>query len=365
MSKHALPRLLCILLLVSGAWTLPVAAEPLDGERAGRFAELALACVHKEFPNLIHHVMADADEVGRPRVLTPVFYGCFDWHSAVHGHWLLVRLARQFPDAQFAPRARASLAQNLTEPALLQEAAYMAHPDRTGFERPYGHAWLLQLVAELHEWDDPDAQRWRAWLRPLEAIAVRRLIDWIPKLHYPIRGGEHYQTAFAFGLILDYARSIGDQALASVLIEAGERFYADDRDCPLHYEPSGHDFLSGCLAQADYMRRLRDAPAYARWLDGFLPRIGEDGWLPVGQVTDRADGKLAHIDGLNISRAWMLEGIAAGLPIDDARRGALQASADEHARAGVAGVSDEHYAGSHWLASFAVYLLTRRGLPGD
>lgn len=350
-------------LLVALTWGLPVAAEPLDQDRAGRFAALALACVHKEFPNLIHHVMASADEVGAPKALTPVFYGCFDWHSAVHGHWLLARLARLYPDAEFAAPARAALARNLTEPALLHEAAYMAHPERAGFERPYGHAWLLQLVAELEEWPDDDARRWRQWLRPLESVAVRRLQDWIPKLHYPIRGGEHYQTAFAFGLILDYARLIGNRDLETLLADAGERFYAADRDCPLAYEPSGHDFLSPCLAEADLMRRLMKPVAFARWLDGFLPGLGEPGWLPIGQVTDRADGKLAHIDGLNISRAWMLEGIAAGLPVDDARREPLRTSAAEHAAAGVAGVSDEHYAGSHWLASFAVYLLTRRGLP--
>jgi hypothetical protein len=341
----------------------PSTAQPLDAERAGRFATLALACVHKEFPNLIHHVMANADEVGAPRTLTPVFYGCFDWHSAVHGHWLLARLARQFPEAKFAAQARAALAKNLTEPALLQEAAYMAHAQRAGFERPYGHAWLLQLVAELEQWDDADARRWRHWLRPLEAVAVRRLGDWLPKLHYPIRGGEHYQTAFAFGLILDYARQVGDAHLEGLLADAGRRFYAPDRSCPLAYEPSGHDFLSPCLAEADFMRRLLSPEDFAQWLSGFLPTIGRENWLPPGKVTDRADGKLAHIDGLNISRAWMLEGMAAGLPQGDTRREALLASAREHSAAGVAGVSDEHYAGSHWLASFAVYLLTGRGLP--
>lgn len=349
-----------LFMLLSGV--LPVTAEPLDGQRAGRFAELALACVHKEFPNLIHHVMAGAEEVGSPKALTPAFYGCFDWHSAVHGHWLLARLTRLYPEAGFAESARAALAKNLTEPALLHEAAYMAHPDRAGFERPYGHAWLLQLVAELDEWDDPDARRWRAWLQPLESVAVRRLGEWIPKLHYPIRGGEHYQTAFAFGLVLDYARRVGNRDLEALLADAGRRFYAGDRDCPLAYEPSGHDFLSPCLAQADFLRRLLAPDAFANWLDEFLPGIGQPGWLPVGQVTDRADGKLAHIDGLNLSRAWMLEGIAVSLPATDRRRQALLASAAEHSEAGVAGVSDEHYAGSHWLASFAVYLLTRRGL---
>lgn len=338
------------------------AQDDLDAEAAGRFAALALDCVDQEYPNLIHHVMTGDDDVGPPRELTPAFYGCFDWHSAVHGHWLLARLARLYPDADFAPAAREKLAANLTEHKLLAEAAYMAHPERTGFERPYGLAWLLQLIAELDQWDDEQAGQWREWLRPVEEIAVRRLVEWIPKLHYPIRVGEHDQTAFAFGLALDYALQVGDTELVGVIEKAGRDFYLEDRDCPLHYEPSGHDFLSPCLAEADFMRRLMTPDDFAAWLGKFLPRIGEDAWLPVAVVTDRADGKLSHIDGLNLSRAWMLEGMENGLPADDDRREPLRAAAQRHARAGLAGVSDEHYAGGHWLASFAVYLLTERGL---
>jgi len=194
-------------LIVSSLMTAPIAAstqvESLEADSAGRFAALALNCVDQEYPNLIHHVMTGDDEVGPPRQLTPAFYGCFDWHSAVHGHWLLVRLMRQFPDADFADKARDKLAANLSEDKLLAEAAYMAHPERDGFERPYGLAWLLQLVAELDQWNDEQAAQWREWLRPVESIAVRRLSEWIPKLHYPIRIGEHDQTAFAFGLALD------------------------------------------------------------------------------------------------------------------------------------------------------------------
>lgn len=361
MSRVIALALLAAFLMPAVAQSSPFPAS-LDEQSAGRFAALALDCVDQEYPNLIHHVMAGDDEVGPPRTLTPAFYGCFDWHSAVHGHWLLVRLTRLFPDAGFAGEARAKLAANLTEANLLAEAAYMAHPDRTGFERPYGLAWLLQLAAELDQWDDEQAARWRQWLRPVEEIAVRRLMEWIPKLHYPIRIGEHDQTAFAFGLAIDYSRQVGDGRFESLLVDAADRFHADDRDCPLHYEPSGHDFLSPCLAEADLMRRVMPPRAYADWLSGFLPDIGRDDWLPVAVVSDRADGKLSHIDGLNLSRAWMLEGMTAGLPDSDPRRGALEDRASEHARAGLAGVSDEHYAGGHWLASFAVYLLTRRGL---
>ncbi|MCX7557672.1 DUF2891 domain-containing protein [Xanthomonadaceae bacterium JHOS43] len=354
--------LACVVLMMLLVWQASTGARSLDEPRASRFAALALACVDKEFPNIVHHVMAGAEDVDRPSRLTPAFYGCFDWHSAVHGHWLLVRLARLHPEAPFAEEARTALARTLTQARLLQEAAYMAHPERAGFERPYGHAWLLQLVAELEQWDDAQARQWREWLRPLEQVTVQRLSDWLPKLRYPIRGGEHYQTAFAFGLIHDYAVQVGDHVLRERLVDAGRRFYERDRDCPLAYEPSGHDFLSPCLAEADFMRRILPPDDFARWLTDFLPTLETPDWLPIGQVSDRADGKLAHIDGLNISRAWMLEGIAAGLPDDDARRFALQATATAHGDAGVAGVSDTHYAGSHWLASFAVYWLSQRGM---
>lgn len=336
--------------------------ERMNKQTAERFARLALDCVEREYPNLIHHVMTGDDDAAPPRELTPSFYGCYDWHSAVHGHWLLARLARHYPETGFGRAAVEALGRNLTRDKLLAEAAYVAHPERTGFERPYGLAWLLQLVAELDEWalsDDPGAApagQWRERLRPLESLAVERLSGWIPKLAYPIRIGEHDQTAFAFGLAWDYAEQVGDAEFRQLLAEAGRRFYADDRNCPLHYEPSGHDFLSPCLAEADFMRRILSGDRFGEWLGEFLPNIGERGWLPVARVTDRSDGKLAHIDGLNLSRAWMLEGIAAALSDNDPRRDALLAAARQHADAGLAGVSDAHYEGGHWLASFAVYL---------
>ncbi len=364
-----LRKLVQVSLLLLTAWlmTSQTMAETmvtrLDESTASHFAALALACVDREYPNQIRHVMTSDDDAGTPRQLTPSFYGCFDWHSAAHGHWLLVRLTRLFPDAGFAADAREKLAANLTRDKLLAEAAYMAHPERAGFQRPYGLAWLLQLVAELDEWEDDQARQWRDWLRPAEAIAVSRLHDWIPLLHYPIREGEHSQTAFAFGLVHDYARRINDEPTLALLADAAERFYQNDRNCPLNYEPSGHDFLSPCLAEADFMRRVLDPESFAAWLDGFLPQIGEDGWLPVAVVTDREDGKLAHIDGLNLSRAWMLNGMAHGLPPADVRQEALLSAARAHAEAGLEGVTDEFYAGSHWLASFATYLTSGRGIP--
>jgi hypothetical protein len=330
-----------------------------------RFAALALACVHQEYPNKIGHVMSSDEDVAPPRELTPAFYGCFDWHSSVHGHWLLVRLAKLYPDAEFVAAARTALGRNLGAERLAAEAAYLAGEGRESFERPYGLAWLLCLAEELRSWDDEQARSWAANLAPLEAEAANRIRSWLPKLYYPIRTGEHSQTAFAFGLILDWARAVGDEEMEALVKGKALGFHLEDVSCPLGYEPSGQDFLSPCIAEADLMRRILPPRQFAVWLDGFLPQIPTDGgasWLPVGVVTDRADGKLAHLDGLNLSRAWMLEGILAGLPGDDPRRAALQAAADTHRAAGLAAVTGEHYAGGHWLGSFATYLVTRKGI---
>jgi len=337
-----------------------------DINAAERFANLALACVHKEYPNkLSHNLNSDAD-VAPPRKLTPAFYGCYDWHSSVHGHWLLVRLVRTFPNAGFAPSAREALRQSLTADNIAQEAIYLRAEGRASFERPYGLAWLLQLVAELREWDDPEARDLAANLHPLEEAALGRLEDWLPKLSYPVRIGEHSQTAFALGLMLDYARTPGDTKFADLLASKARQFYLGDKDCPLGYEPSGEDFLSPCLGEADVMRRVLPSGEFARWLGTFLQQISparKGAWLEPVVSTDPSDPKLAHLDGLNLSRAWMLEGIAAGLPKSDKRLPMIMAAAKEHRRAGLAAVTGKHYEGGHWLGSFAVYLVTRRGIP--
>jgi len=339
-------------------------AETLPVETAARLADLALECVHKEYPSKIAHVMDSDADAQSPRKMTPAFYGCYDWHSAVHGHWLLARLSRLHPEAPFALRAREALATSLTAGNLATEAAYLGRKGRETFERPYGLAWLLALARELHEWDDPQAHVWVAALEPLERAAVARLADWLPKLAYPIREGEHNQTAFAFGLILDWARGTGDRAVEDLLVSRTQALYAADRDCPIGYEPSGQDFLSPCLAEADLMRRVLAPAPFAVWLKAFLPRIPRNGspdWLAVGVVTDRTDGKLVHLDGLNLSRAWMLEGIASGLPSDDRRIPALRAAAARHRSTGLAAITGATYAGGHWLGTFATYLVTARG----
>jgi hypothetical protein len=343
------------------------AAQPkVDTAAAGRFAALALTCVHKEYPNKIAHVLAGDADVAPPRQLTPAFFGCFDWHSAVHGHWLLARLARRYPEAPFAGEARAALARSLTKENLDAEVRYLTGPGRASFERPYGLAWLLQLGAELREWDSQEARGWSEALAPLERAAAERLSTWLPKLSRPVRVGEHSQTAFALGLVLDWARGAGEREMEALVASRARDFYLADRDCPIGYEPSGEDFLSPCLAEADLVRRILDAQAFASWLAGFLPALPRDGgaaWLTPGVVTDPTDGKLAHLDGLNLSRAWMLEGIAMGLPQGDARRASLLAVAGVHRDSGLSSVTGEHYEGGHWLGTFAVYLVTHRGLP--
>ena len=335
-----------------------------DAKTAERFAKLALACVGKEYPNKISHVLNSDTDVAPPHKLTPAFYGCYDWHSSVHGHWLLVRLLRTFPDAPFAAAARDALAKSLTAENLKREAAYIRGEGRASFERPYGLAWLLQLCAELREWDDEQAREMSANLRPLEDAAVERLKNWLPKLSHPVRIGEHDQTAFGLGLILDYARSTNNDSLAKLATESARKFFLNDKNCPLNYEPSGEDFLSPCLGEADVMRRVLSQDEFAKWLEEFLPQIptsASANWLQPVVSPDPSDPKLAHLDGLNLSRAWMLEGIVSALPADDARRPALSAAADAHRRAGLAAVTGAHYEGGHWLGSFAVYLTTRRG----
>jgi len=228
---------------------------PFDAKAAERFANLALACVHKQYPNKISHTLNSDADVAPPRKLTPAFYGCYDWHSSVHGHWLLARLVRQFPDAPFSKPARDALRKSLTAENLKKDAAYIRGEGRASFERPYGLAWLLQLCAELREWDDLQAREMLANLRPLEEAALDRIKSWLPKLSHPVRIGEHNQTAFALGLMLDYAHGKGDEAFAKLISDSARKFFMADKGCPLDYEPSGEDFLSPCLGEADEIGR--------------------------------------------------------------------------------------------------------------
>lgn len=359
-------RLTITLVLLASLLAAPARAEvPLDPATAERMANLALACVHREYPNKIAHVMNSDADVQPPRKLTPSFYGCFDWHSAVHGHWLLARLARLYPDAPYAAKARAALAKSLTAKNLEVETRYMNGAGRASFERPYGLAWLLQLASELRTWNSAEGREWSKNIQPLEKATADRLKSWLPKLSYPVRSGEHSQSAFALGISLDYARAAGDRELEALIVKRSRDYFLKDRGCNLSFEPSGEDFVSPCLAEADLVRRVTTKDEFSAWLGAFLPTIpisSAEIFLPPAVVTDPTDGKLAHLDGLNLSRAWMLDGIASALSAGDPRRASVIATRDAHSKSGLAAVTGEHYEGGHWLASFATYLTTRAGV---
>ncbi|HEY1556858.1 MAG TPA: DUF2891 domain-containing protein [Kofleriaceae bacterium] len=324
----------------------------LQPDAASRFARLALACVHREYPNALSHVLDGDGDVAPPSRLHPAFYGCLDWHSAVHGHWLLARVLRASPALPEAAAIRAALDRSLTAANLAAELAYFRAPNRGAFERTYGWAWLLELARALHGWDDHDAARWRAALAPLAGELAHRYRAFLPKQRYPIRTGVHANTAFGMALALDYARDAGDAPLEAALVARALAYYAGDRDAPIGWEPSGEDFLSPALVEADLMRRVLPAARFAPWLHAFLV---EPAFAPV-EVGDRSDPKLAHLDGLNLSRAWCLRAIAGALSPADPLRARLAEAADAHAGAGLAHVATGDYMGEHWLATFAVYL---------
>lgn len=346
----------------------PPSGPRLDEAAVERFARLALDCIHREYPNKISHVLNSDRDVRPPRELTPLFHGCFDWHSAVHGHWLLVRLCRMYPDAAFAAETRAALSDSFTAENAAVELEYLSGEGRKAFERPYGLAWLLLLCAELHEWDDPRARQWAAVLEPLEQVAAERFEEWLPKLSHPVRTGEHSQTAFALGLAHDWAVLREHYPLQVLIEERARVYYMNDRDANPAFEPGGEDFLSPIIAEADLMRRILPPRDFAAWLGRFLPNPEDEKysrWLTPAIVTDKSDGKLVHLDGLNLSRAWMLEGVASGLPSDSPYLPMLQAAAAAHREAGLAAIMGQHYEGGHWLGSFATYLVTARYVPAQ
>ncbi|MEZ6040820.1 MAG: DUF2891 domain-containing protein [Planctomycetaceae bacterium] len=334
----------------------------LTDEQVAAFAALALKSIPQEFPNKPSNVMTSAADVKSPKQMHPVFYGCFDWHSSVHGHWMLARLLRNYPNAPIAPRIRAVLNDQLTQDKLRTEAEYFTGKENKSFERMYGWAWTLQLVAELHDWQDEDARRWRQNLEPLERTIVQLASEYLPKLSFPIRTGIHPDTGFALAMELDYARTVKNLPFAELIQAKAMAFYGQDRDYPVHYEPSGHDFFSSGFNEADLMQRVLPKQKFAEWLDQFLPHLRTNKMGPMMtpvKVTDVTDGHLVHLAGLNLSRAWTMKGIAAALPEHDDRREILLESAHAHGNAGLSYVTSGHYEGEHWLATFAVYYLTR------
>ena len=341
--------------------TLPALGQRMTEEQVSAFAELALKNIQREYPNKTGDVLAGPEAVKSPKALHPAFYGCFDWHSSVHGHWMLVKLLKDYPSHPLGDRIRKILDENLSQENLDAELTYFSADEHKTFERTYGWAWYLRLVAELQTWDDPLGQQWRQRLKPLEELLVERTLAYLPKLSYPIRTGVHPDTGFGLAQILDYARIVKNKTLEKAIVERAKFYYLSDTDYPTRYEPSGQDFFSSCLNEADLMRRVLDQAQFAKWLDGYLPglRQGDGGNLltPV-EVSDVTDGYIVHLAGLDLSRAWCLRGIASALPAGDPRIALLEQSAAAHAETGFSYVFSGAYEGEHWLATFAVYLST-------
>jgi hypothetical protein len=362
----ALPVLLSLFVLFPQARTNP--DEParkqmwkMTQDQASSFARLALKGIQKEYPNKPADVLNSARDVKSPRQMHPAFYGSFDWHSSVHGHWMLVRLLRLFPDLPEKKQIRDALAKNLTAENLQTEADYFAQPNRQSFERTYGWAWLLKLAEELRGCDDSDGKTWSKNLQPLADVIVARYLAFLPKQTYPIRTGVHPNTAFGLAFALDYARAVGHKPLRELVEKRSRDYYGRDAEIPARWEPDGADFFSPSLMEADLMRRVLSAREFRDWLGRFLPALakGEPKSLFVpATVTDRSDPQIVHLDGLNLSRAWCMRGIAAALPADEPARKVLDEAARRHAQSALRHVASGHYAGEHWLASFAVYLLS-------
>lgn len=352
---------LAVLLLPTVASSQMNTSKSLNEKQASHFAALALKCVGREFPNKPEHVINNASDVRAPKLLHPAFYGCYDWHSSVHGHWMLIRLLKSFPALPESQRIRDALNQNLTAENIQAEVAYMTQPNRQSFERTYGWAWALKLAEELHSWNDQDGKKWSENLQPLAELISKSYRTFLPKQTYPIRTGVHPNTAFGLAFALDYAKAAGDRELNLLLNERSRTYFAKDTNYPGAWEPGGEDFFSAALMEADLMRRVMEPREFATWFHRFLPEVAKGGPAALLQpaiVTDRTDPKLVHLDGLNLSRAWCMRSIAGALPANDAARKILSSSADKHASAALAHVASGDYAGEHWLASFAVFLLS-------
>jgi hypothetical protein len=329
----------------------------LTSPLASKFAGLALAGIGREWPHAYQHLAQHPADIRSPRALHPAFFGCCDWHSSVHGHWTLARVLRSFPTLPSAARIREVLDGSLTKEHLAAELAYFDSPGRGPFERPYGWGWLLALAAELRAGRDPCFRRWSQAIRPLEKFIAEGFCGYLPRLPYPVRTGVHSNTAFALSLSLDYARATGHRRLQAAIVSRSRAFYGKDADAPVAWEPGGEDFLSPSLTEADLMSRVLPAREFRRWLPRFLPGLAGGDASPLmmpPRLIDRHDPKQVHLDGLCLSRAWALQRIASVVTPNER----VRAAADRHVRAGLARVSSGDYAGEHWLASFALYLLT-------
>ena len=331
-------------------------APRLTIDQANRFAKLPMKCIAQEYPNKLNQTIVGPDELQSPKALHPSFYGCFDWHSSVHGHWVLVKLLNDFPDLEKKTDVEAKLVESLSKENIEKEVAYFSQKHERSYERTYGWAWYLKLADEIKRSKIEEIKNLDANLEPLANLISRNYIDFLPKLRYPIRTGIHPNSAFGMTFAFDYATAHGDSQLAEGITTAAKRLYGNDHDCPMSWEPSGSDFLSPCLEELNLMRRVLSKDEFMEWNHKFLPQLErKDFDLAVGEVSDRTDGQLVHLDGLNFSRAWVLYGLAKQYP---EKYGHLVAIADKHLNYSLPSITDSNYEGEHWLASFAIYALS-------
>lgn len=326
----------------------------LNLEEANRLAQLPLDCINTEYPNRLSQTLGGDEDLKSPNILHPAFYGCFDWHSAVHGHWSLVSLLKQFPDMDNAEAIMQNLLQNISKENIEIEVSYFHGEHNKSHERTYGWAWLLKLAEELHTWDNETARTLETNLQPLTNLIIEKYIEFLPKLNYPLRVGTHPNTAFGLSFAYDYAETINHEALKFAIQKRANFFFLNDKACPMSWEPSGTDFLSPCLEEAALMKRLLPEQNFKLWLNAFLPQLKDKNYtLETGKVSDRTDGSLVHLDGVNFSRAWSLNKIAEGLP----EYSHLKNIANQHINYSLPNIVGDSYEGGHWLGSFAMYAL--------
>ncbi len=326
----------------------------LNLTQANHLAQLPINCINTEYPNKLSQTIGSASDLKSPKELHPTFYGCFDWHSAVHGHWSLVSLLKNFPALENRDEIQQKLLQNISKENIEQELLYFEGKHNKSFERTYGWAWVLKLAEELHTWDSLFAKELESNLQPLTDLIVEKYFEFLPKLNYPVRVGEHPNTAFGLSFAYDYAATVEDEVFVSLISERAKSFYANDKGCPLVWEPSGFDFLSPCLEEAALMKRVLETNDFKVWMNDFLPQLSDKSFeLAVGRVSDRTDGKLVHLDGVNFSRAWSLNYISKNLP----EYAHLKNVANQHINNSLPSIVGDSYEGGHWLGSFAIYAL--------
>ncbi len=348
--------LIVFLLLAGALGSNQVEPLHLTRQQAEKLSTLPLKCIRQEYPNKLGQVITGDKDLKPPRVLHPCFYGCFDWHSSVHGHWSLVKLLKEFPDMEHADSIKDLLGSQITKEKVLDEVKYFEPKLNKSYERTYGWAWLLKLVTELHTWDDPLARELESNLQPLTDTIVESYKKYLPKLQYAIRVGTHTNTAFGLSFAIDYAKAVNDTVFKSIIVKRAKDFYLKDKQYPLWWEPSGYDFLSPAFEEIDIMRKVLPEKEFRSWLSGFLPEITQkDFSLEVGIVSDRSDGHMVHLDGLNFSRAWCLYGLAKQYP----EYSYLIPIANKHIEYSFPNLIGDGYMGGHWLASFAINALTQ------